>query len=155
MFYNSSLSGPPTFVGASGKFTGSYEEARQPPARKLGKGRLFKSQQLGMGGRLPGPGRGGRFPLSIPLRGQKKVKAKELLLAKAGLCGLCSRSRGQGAPRLVSLGVPGPPSPAGSPRARLLAPPGPRPTFYRGPPSRRRERGPGRRAEAAPPGALT
>lgn len=43
---NSSLSGPLTFAGASGKFTGSYEEARQPPARKKGKGRLFKSQQL-------------------------------------------------------------------------------------------------------------
>lgn len=43
---NSSLSGPLTFAGASGKFTGSYEEARQSPARKKGKGRLFKSQQL-------------------------------------------------------------------------------------------------------------
>lgn len=119
---NSSLSGPLTFAGALGKFTGSYEEARQHPARKKGKGRLFKSQQLSRssgweGGCLPGPGRGGRSPCPSHFGVRRKLRPRSCFWLRQG-CASCVHvvggrglrgsspwaSRGHPLPR----GVPGP-----------------------------------------------
>lgn len=134
MSHSSSLSGPLTFVlhlwGPEHQES-SPDRAREQGSPQLGRrgrggcSRASNSNGVRDGREAAGPRKRRKIPLSIPLRGQKKVKAKELLLAEAGLCGLCPRSRRQGAPRLASPVVPGPPSPRQVPPGLAAGSPGP------------------------------